>query len=447
MKKKQSELNNQDELEKKKTKPNKKKQNNPKIIDNPIKDFPGTEIDLTKFNLLSDKKQYDEIKKTLEDIYKDNLKVTRKHVMKVISLTLTTVDDYTYLPYNLKVSKEKLKLKFEVVEKKPIGFGIILLAFWGLIFSIVGASYAGVYYWSIKDLNKDVDGDGIADINIDIDGDKKADINVDTNKDDKPNLNIDYKGNRKAVFNIDYDGDGKADYNLVTDVTIEGTVCEINCDTNGDGWPDINIDIDGDGKPDLDIDTNNDGLPDLNLDIDGDGVCDIMCDTDGDGKPDKNLIESPIGGKQSGTSTTTGTPDTNQETASLILRFIDGETLSVEGLMPDDQPYYNVIRPYKTFSVENLSNVDLTYSIIMQVGVNTFITNNFKYKVEATNGAPSLGYTVAPKYTTYIAKDVKIAKKTTQMYRVTFNLEGTNTPQNDDQGKEFKATFKIEVPQ
>ena len=35
--------------------------------ENPIKDFPGKEIDLTKFNLLSDKAQYDEIKKVLED--------------------------------------------------------------------------------------------------------------------------------------------------------------------------------------------------------------------------------------------------------------------------------------------------------------------------------------------------------------------------------------------
>ena len=33
--------------------------------ENPIKDFPGKEIDLTKFNLLSDKAQYDEIKKVL----------------------------------------------------------------------------------------------------------------------------------------------------------------------------------------------------------------------------------------------------------------------------------------------------------------------------------------------------------------------------------------------
>lgn len=427
------------------TKENKKTE--PKNI-NPIKNFPGKELDLTKFNLLSDKEQYDEIKKILEDIYKDSLKVNRKHVMKVVSLTLTSGDDYTYLPYSLKVSKEKLKLKFEVVPKKGVGLGIIIVAFWALLFSIVGATYAGVYYWSIKDLNKDIDGDGIADINIDINGDKKADINIDTDRDKKPNLNIDYKGNRKGVFNIDYDNDGKPDYNLVNDATDKNTVCKINCDTNGDGWPDLNIDLDGDGIPDLDIDTDNDGLPDLNLDIDGDGKCDVMCDTDGDGKADTNIIDSPNGGgKHNGSSTTTGTPDTSQETASLILNFIDGETLSIEGIMPDDQPNYNSdIKPYKTFTVENLSNVDLTYSILMIVRYNTFITNNFKYKVDGTNGAPSLGYHVAPRTNTYIAQNVRIAKKTTQKYHVTFNLEGTNSPQNEDQGKEFSATFKIEVP-
>ena len=77
---------------------------------NPILDFEGTEIDLTKFNLQSDKEQYDEVKKVLQDIYKDNLDINKKIVMKVIRTTLNAKDDYVYLPNNLKVSKEKLKL-------------------------------------------------------------------------------------------------------------------------------------------------------------------------------------------------------------------------------------------------------------------------------------------------------------------------------------------------
>ena len=413
---------------------------------NPILDFEGTEIDLTKFNLQSDKEQYDEVKKVLQDIYKDNLDINKKIVMKVIRITLNAKDDYVYLPNNLKVSKEKLKLKFEVVPKKQVGLGIILAALWVLIFTIVGATYSGVYYFSIKDLNKDIDGDGIADINIDITGDNKANINVDTTGDNKPNLNIDYKGNRKSIFNIDYDGDGIPDFNLVNDTSAEGAVCTINCDTDGDGWPDLNLDLDGDGTPDVNIITGNDNLPNLNLDMDGDGVCDLLCDTDSDGIADTNIIETPITETGTGSSSTTGSPDVDQESASLILKFEDGYTLSLDGIVPDDQPNYDAsIKPYKQFTVENLSNFDLEYSILMIVNYNTFVGSNFKYKLDGTNGVEGFGYKVAPYTDTYIVKNQKIAKKTLQSYTVTFNLEGINAPQNYDQGKKFSATFKIEV--
>ena len=46
---------------------------------------------------------------------------------------------------------------------------------------------------------------------------------------------------------------------FVNDAT-NGKKCSINCDLDGDGWPDINIDLDGDGIPDVDIDTDGDGI-------------------------------------------------------------------------------------------------------------------------------------------------------------------------------------------
>lgn len=414
--------------------------------ENPLKNFEGKEIDLIKFNLLNDKEQYDQIKKTLEEIYGENLDVNKKHIMKVIRVTLNTKDDYIYLPNNLKVSKEKFGLKFEVGKDKAIGLGIILAALWLLIFSIVGATYSGVYYLSIKDLNKDIDGDGIADLNIDITGDNKPNINIDPENTNKPYLNVDYKGNRKAVFNIDYDGDGVPDFNLVTDASYEGANCTINCDINGDGWPDLNIDFDGDGIPDFDIDLNGDKVPDLNIDLTGDYECNAMCDVDGDSVADENIIEGVSGSLGTGSSSVTGNPNMNEQSASLILKFEDGITLSMEGIVPDDQPNHNNnVKPYKTFTVENLSNYDLEYSILMMVEYNTFVSSNFKYKMDGTNGAPSFAYTTAPARDTYIAKNVKIAKKTIQAYNVTFNLVGINAPQNFDQGKSFRASFHIEV--
>ena len=65
---------------------------------NPISTFGGYTLDLAKFNLKSDKEQYAEIEKKLKDIYKDDLDVSKKHVMKVIRLTYNPKDDYIYLP-------------------------------------------------------------------------------------------------------------------------------------------------------------------------------------------------------------------------------------------------------------------------------------------------------------------------------------------------------------
>jgi len=416
---------------------------------NPIVSFGGDTIDLTKFNLKTDKQQYEIIEKKLKDIYGDNLEVTKKHVMKVLSLTYNPKDDYIYLPYDLKVSKEKLNLNFNVVRKK-IGIGWIIFSIWLLIFALIGATYSGIKYLNLASLNKDIDGDGIADINIDINNDNKADINIDTDNDDKPNLNIDYKGNRRNVFNLDLDEDGKPDSNLVNDASTPEKLkkCTINCDINGDGWPDINIDLDGDGKPDIDVDTDGDGIADLNLDINGDGICDIMCDEDGDNKCDNNCIKTQYNGFGTGTSSSTGDPNSESGTSMLIIRYIEGETVSVDNLMPDDQPLLpgeTIKKPYKTFTLENLSDYSMEYSLKWKVIYNTFITDNFQYKVTSTNGGANFGYRSVPKADTYIVEKAVIPARATQKYTIEFNLVGTNQPQNEDQSKTFKGTVEIET--
>ncbi len=417
--------------------------------ENPIKTFGGTTIDLAKFNLKTDKEQYEIIEKTLKDIYGDSMEVTKKHVMKVLSLTYNPKDDYIYLPHDLKVSKEKLELNFRIV-KKVLGIGWILFGIWLLLFALIGATYTGIRYLSLINLNKDIDGDGIADINIDINNDNKADINIDTNNDNKPNLNVDYKGNRRAVFNIDLDDDGMSDSNLVNDASTEEKLkaCNINCDINGDGWPDLNIDLDGDGKPDVDIDTDDDGVADLNLDINGDGICDIMCDNDGDGKCDTNCIKAPYNGLGTGSSTQTGNPDANEGTPTLLLRFIDGETVNVDNIVPDDQPLLpgeTIPKAYKTFTVENLSDYTMFYNLKWNVIYNTFVTDHFKYRVIGTNGGYNVNYITAPTANAYLAQNIAIPARTTQKYTIEFNLEGINAPQNIDQNKIFRALIEIEV--
>ncbi len=447
-KKEKEEKINNEEIIKEKPESSKRKKHKKKEKVNPIAGFEGKTIDLKDFDQKESKEQSKEVEDLLKDIYKDNLKVNRKHVLKVIKLTLNPKDSYIYLPHNLKVSKDGLDLVFSVEKKKEIPFGWVIFAIWAFVFALIAATYAGVKYLSLAELNKDIDGDGIPDINIDINNDNIAEINIANKGENIPVLNIDYKGNRKAVFNIDTNGDGIADSNLVTIVTDENTKCTLNCDTNGDGWPDLNLDLDGDGVADIDIDTDGDGVADLNIDLNGDGICDVMCDTDNDGKCDVNCIKTTDPGKQNGSSTATGDPETIQSTATIVINFVAGETINIENLVPDDQPLYvGEVRtqPSKSFSVENTGTYAVMYSLKWKNVVNTFTSSNFRFKMDGTNGAPSLEYTVAPHEDEYIVKNVIIQPRVTQNYKITFNLVGTGGPQNYDQNRTFEAMVDIEL--
>lgn len=416
--------------------------------ENPLINFNGEKIDLVKFSDLDDKEQYSKINDTLKEIYKDNLDVTRKHVMKVLRLTWNTKDDFIYLPYNLRVSKNNLGLSFEVGKKKPIPIGWLIFLIWLLCFALIGATYAGFKYLSLKNLNKDIDGDGIADINIDLDDDGKADINIDTNGDEKPELNIDYRHNLKATFNIDKDGDGFADFNMVNDATENRKECKINCDTDGDGWPETNIDLDSDGVPDTNIDVDGDGVPDLNLDIDGDGKCDLMCDTDNDGKCDEKCIKPEDGLiDEDGNINSGQNGDSNIEnnTPSLMINFIDGEEISADNLFPDDQPGIDPYYPTKTFYVENLSTLPIRYSLVFVVDQNSFITSNLKFKLTGTNGGATFGYESVPLSGSKVIEEIIIPSRVTQKYTLTFKLQGTGTAQNEDQGRTYKGHVEIKL--
>lgn len=417
-----------------------------KGVINPIATYPGSTIDLAKFNLETEKRQYEIIEAKLKEIYEDNLEVTKKHVMKVLSLTYNPKDDYVYLPYDLKVSKEKLDLNFEVV-KRVIGIGWLIFGIWLLLFALIGSTYLGFRYMNIASLNKDIDGDGIADINIDSNNDGKAEVNIDTNGNNKPDLNIDYMGRRKPIFNLDTDGDGKPDKNLVNDASDEDKrkECTINCDINGDGWPDTNLDLDGDGKPDTNIDTDGDGAPDLNIDVNGDGLCDVMCDDDDDNKCDRNCIKPDKDDIGTGSSTVTGDPSTETGTSMLIIRFTDGETVNVDNLVPDDQPHVDIPKPYKEFTIENLSGYTMEYTLKWIVIENSFVTDHFQYKVTSNHGGLNTDFITAPKENGILGEKIVIAPGQTQEYRIDFRLYGINDNQNIDQSRIFKATIDIEV--
>lgn len=436
------------------------------------KDIKPIEIDLVEFNKLSSKEQYDYIEKTLENIYKGSLKIRKKHVLKCISLSCDSTDATNYLPYGLKVDKITDKLTFMFVKKSSTPTIILFLVMF--LLATLGATYAGFRYYSLAQLNLDIDGDGIADINIDINANQIADINIDTldNKKNKvpiPDVNIDYKGNRVATFNVDTDDDGKADFNLVnvprrdsnnnyTCVNDDKTLI-YNCDTNKDGWPDINLDVYGDGSLILDRDTDGNNIPDLNIDRNGDKVCDFMCDTNKDDKcdmycvnPDNLDIET-----YSGTTIITGNPNQYLDSATLLVVFESQNEVRIEDIFPDDQHEYSpgaevtTDVPELNFTVENLSPLEVKYKIKWIVKENTFLTTNFQYQLTREDiDEVIIPWKMAPKIATVenpniMATDLTIGSKEIQTYSVDFRLRGTGQEQNIDQGKTFYGQIEVEI--
>ncbi len=105
-----------------------------------------------------------------------------------------------------------------------------------------------------------------------------------------------------------YEGPAKVDLKRIGSIDKS---CTINCDLDGDKWPDVNVDTNGDsiadkyvvnlnnfsnsnllvreGKPNINIDLDGDNKADINIDLDGNNTPDINIDTDGDNIPDKDF--------------------------------------------------------------------------------------------------------------------------------------------------------------
>ena len=399
-------------------------------------------IDLKEFMLLDAKKQDEKIKKILNDLYEDSVKISERHIEKVLNICFDVHDNEVYLPGRLKVEKNGSKLIFSFSKHSNVGIFILF----ALTFLIVGsfATYTGIQYLGKMQMNIDLDGDGIADLNIDLDDDGICDINCDTNKDNKPDRNIDYHNNRKAIFNVLKD-DNTIFNPTNQDINGDG-VCDINCDTNNDGWPDLNIDYDGDGIIDLDRDIDGDGIKDLDLDTNGDGVCDINCDENKDNICDKNCTTVNIGGNGGGTSSE-GNGGIDINAANLIVIFESQDKINAEDIYPDDQTWEGVTTtiPELKFTVHNTTNTTLYYNISWEVFENTYESTNFWFSVLSDENGFIQDWETVPWETTTFANRVAIAPNTTQEYTIKLTLHGTGEEQNYDQGKKFSGQIKVDM--
>ena len=405
--------------------------------------FKDEELDVLKFNELDAKMQADIIRLILEDIYTGTkeIDIDNKYVLKCLKLTCDEFDNNAHLPLGLLVKKENDIMTFTF--QKRIGMWFIIGLLGALLFTVVGATYSAFNFIKLKDLNKDIDGDGVADINIDIDNDEEADINIDLNGDDIPDVNIDYKGNRELIFNI---VSGDEILNPINVLNSEG-VCIRNCDTNNDGWPDTNLDLTGDEKVTIDLDLNNDKKADMNLDMNGDGKCDLHCDDNDDGVCDTYCLSSDDMSQViisiNGSSEIVGNTTTTNATATLEIEYVDRSDVVVQNILPDDMEGEGTVIPDKEFTVKNKSPYYVQYHLKWENVENTFITDNFKFKVECQERCKTLPFTTAPKEDEIFIRDIMIAPDQTHVYKVGFKLQGTNEPQNDDKDKLFQGKIQV----
>ena len=277
--------------------------------------------------------------------------------------------------------------------------------------------------YTIRDVNIDIDYDGVCDTNCDINYDLFPDINIDTNGDIVPDINIDFDHDGKPDFNIDSDGDGKPDINI--DIYGIGE-CNFNCQQNNGRL--INP-VDNSSKCTKNCDTNGDGLPDINVDINNDGVCDFNCNN-GQTKIDKNgnyLIDD----KEKMASVDI---ENNDEYDFLILNSLD---IKAESIDPGWNAFYIITIKNDTYSA-------VAYNLEWQNVTNTFSVYNLEYSI-TRNNTNYIDNQAAPYKAEILKSALLIRPKTTIKYMVNMEWKETGTNQNVDSGKTFSAIFTQKV--
>ena len=400
-------------------------------------------LNIKDFMLLKSGEQDKLLEETLNKVYDGKVKFTKKHIDKVLNVAFDNKDNEVYLPHSLCVKKDGNKLIFSFKKNNKL---LIVLFLLGFLFLTGFATATGIKLIGATYMNIDIDGDGYADLNIDTNNDGICEVNCTTNINARvPEYNIAHGKSKTPMFNVKMKDENGNEYifNPMNQLDENG-VCYLNCDVDGDGWPDTNIDLDGDGKADINIDIDGNGTPDLNVDTNDDGVADINIDEDGDGVCDKKCSYVVSKGGQA----TIGGGSASVDIAALVVTFETGSDVKVTDLYPDDQPDDNVNKTVNDiiFTVENKTSQSLYYDLSWLEVINDFETTNFWTKIKCDGGGYDTGdWVTAPKASGTIKSNIEIPANTVQKYTVSFTLHGIGQEQNIDQGKTFKGRIEVNL--
>ena len=133
-----------------------------------------------------------------------------------------------------------------------------------------------------------------------------------------------------------------------------------------------------------------------------------------------------------------GTSNPNIVTSGTMkITYTDGPQVSLENAIPGDTLI-------KTFTVKNTGTVDTQYDIYFSDLVNTFTTqSDLVYTLTSDTGANINTDTIIPSNTSKIVSIQNITPNETQSYTLTIKFLNRESAQDDNQGKLFKTTIKI----
>jgi hypothetical protein len=224
-------------------------------------------------------------------------------------------------------------------------------------------------------------------------------------------------------MNQDNDGDG---------------ICDLNCDTDNDGFPDKYVDTTGDGICNFNCKDNDSNL---NIDTDGDGICNLNCDTDGDGKADSNIYTDGDGVCDINCTSEDDKLVEIKPTDENLILYVS-YVKSVAAL--DVEPGWSATQ---NFIVSNQSSKAITFNIKWTDVYNGFdIKDSLVYTIKRNNiyETSSSGIT-APTENSYMLNNIVIPANTSYNYEITYNYKNLDINQNADQGKTFTAKIEVEI--
>ena len=135
---------------------------------------------------------------------------------------------------------------------------------------------------------------------------------------------------------------------------------------------------------------------------------------------------------------------TKLQTTELGLIYTGVGEIDYSSMIPGD-------KFIKTFTVENVSNRYVSYNIYLENILNE-LNEDLVYKIEETDVNGTVLETVKAETPlpvtnngkSYLVSDIEIEARTTKYYKMTIEYKYTNEPQNNYQGKRFRATLGID---